>query len=119
MGRGIRGAGTPRSVTLKVAPVQASLRCRTVERSKEARRERGYDRSARDGRGFEKERERKREKGGERERDSFILSYTRPREYQPHLAGCSLSRTDASPICQVVRDTWACAHNNIAWQPAR
>lgn len=59
--------------------------------------------------------------GGEREREtsSFILSYTRPYEYQPHLAGCSLSRTDASPICQVVRDTWACAHNNIAWQPAR
>lgn len=104
-------------MTLKVAPVQASLRCRTAERGARKRGKRRNDRSARDGRGFEKERGER----GERERggDSFILSYTRPREYQPHLAGCSLSRTDASPICQVVRDTWACAHNNIAWQPAR
>lgn len=39
------------------------------------------------------------------------------RERQPHLARSEPSgqprRIDTSPICQVVRDTWACAHNNI------
>lgn len=96
MREGGGGGQPPRSVTLKVAPVQASLYGAEGPRGK-----RGNDRSARDGKGRRGAREK------ERETSSFILSYNvgrtrRIASIKPHLAGCALSRADASPICQVV-----------------
>lgn len=64
MGKYGRGGQASRSVTLKVAPVQASLRCRTAERgAKRGREEREGMIDRREMRGSSKKRERE---GGER-----------------------------------------------------
>jgi len=65
------GGKAPRSVTLKVAPVQASLRCRTAEKSGE--REGMIDRREM-GEGVRK---RERRGGGERQARLFYRTYSR------------------------------------------